>query len=164
MFGAKFKMVPGYPGGNDINLAMERGEVEARTNSWQSWKVNRPAWLREGKIAIIAYGGHRSNELRDVPMVEDLAANEEDRQVLRLLTLGPTLGRPFALPPDVPAERVAALRSAFAASAHDPELLAEAASAGMELEPLGGEDIQALIANVLKTPRTIAERAKDYLQ
>jgi tripartite-type tricarboxylate transporter receptor subunit TctC len=163
-FGTRFRIVTGYSGGNDINLAMERGEVEARTNSWQSWKVNRAAWLREGKIAIIAYGGHRSNELRDVPMVEDIAGNDEDRQVLRLLTLGPTLGRPFAAPPGVPAERIAALRAAFAATARDPDLLAEAANAGMELEPLGGEAIQLLVANVLRTPRTIAERAKDYLQ
>jgi len=163
-FGTRFRIVTGYSGGNDINLAMERGEVEARTNSWQSWKVNRSAWLRDGKIAIIAYGGHRSNELRHVPMVEDIAASDEDRQVLRLLTLGPTLGRPFAAPPDVPAERVAALRAAFVASARDPDLLAEVANAGMELEPLGGEETQTLIANVLKTPRTIAERAKDYLQ
>jgi tripartite-type tricarboxylate transporter receptor subunit TctC len=163
-FGTRFRIVTGYSGGNDINLAMERGEVEARTNSWQSWKVNRAAWLREGKIAIIAYGGHRSNELRDVPMIEDIAGNDEDRQVLRLLTLGPTLGRPFAAPPGVPAERITMLRAAFAATARDPELLAEAANAGMELEPLGGEAIQALVANVLRTPRTIAERAKDYLQ
>jgi tripartite-type tricarboxylate transporter receptor subunit TctC len=162
--GTRFRIVTGYSGGNDINLAMERGEVEARTNSWQSWKVNRASWLREGKIAIIAYGGHRSNELRDVPMMEDIAVNDEDRQVLRLLTLGPTLGRPFAAPPGVPTERITALRAAFAATARDPELLAEAANAGMELEPLGGEAIQALVANVLRTPRTIAERAKDYLQ
>jgi tripartite-type tricarboxylate transporter receptor subunit TctC len=162
--GTRFRIVTGYSGGNDINLAMERGEVEARTNSWQSWKVNRAAWLREGKIAIIAYGGHRSNELRDVPMIEDIAVNEEDRQVLRLLTLGPTLGRPFAAPPGVPAERIAALRAALAATASDPDLLAEAANAGMELEPLGGEAIQALVATMLRTRRTIAERAKDYLQ
>jgi tripartite-type tricarboxylate transporter receptor subunit TctC len=163
-FGTRFRIVTGYSGGNDINLAMERGEVEARTNSWQSWKVNRAAWLREGKIAIIGYGGHRSYELRDVPMIEDIAANDEDRQVLRLLTLGPTLGRPFAVPPDVPNERIVALRAAFAATARDPDLLAEAANAGMELEPVGGEAIQALVANVLRTPRTTAERAKDYLQ
>jgi tripartite-type tricarboxylate transporter receptor subunit TctC len=163
-FGTRFRIVTGYSGGNDINLAMERGEVEARTNSWQSWKVNRAAWLREGKIAIIAYGGHRSHELRDVPMIEDIAVTEDDRQVLRLLTLGPTLGRPLAAPPGVPMERIAALRAAFAATATDPELLAEAAHVGMELEPLGGEAIQALVTNVLRTPKAIAERAKDYLQ
>jgi hypothetical protein len=75
-------------------------------------------------------------------MIEDIAVNDEDRQVLRLLTLGPTLGRPFAAPPGVPMERITALRAAFAATARDPELLAEAANAGMELEPLGGEAIQ----------------------
>jgi tripartite-type tricarboxylate transporter receptor subunit TctC len=163
-FGTRFRIVTGYSGGNDINLAMERGEVEARTNSWQSWKVNRAHWVREGKIAIIAYGGHRSNELRDVPMLEDIARNDEDRQVIRLLTLGPTLGRPFAAPPDVPAERIAALRAAFLATARDPELLGEIAPSGMELDPVGGEETHRLIADVLHTPRTIAERAREYLQ
>jgi tripartite-type tricarboxylate transporter receptor subunit TctC len=163
-FGTRFRIVTGYSGGNDINLAMERGEVEARTNSWQSWKVNRAHWLRDGKIAIIAYGGHRTSELSHVPMLADIARNDEDRQVLRLLTLGPTLGRPFAAPPDVPVERIAALRAAFAAAARDPELLAEIAPSGMELDPVGGEETHKLIANVLNTPRTIAERAREYLQ
>ncbi len=164
LFGTRFRIVTGYSGGNDINLAMERGEVEARTNSWQSWKVNRAHWLRQGKISIIAYGGHRTNELQHVPMVEDIARNDEDRQVLRLLTLGPTLGRPFAAPPDVPVERIAALRAAFAATARDPALLAEIAPSGMELDPVGGEETQQLIANVLNTPRIITERAREFLQ
>jgi tripartite-type tricarboxylate transporter receptor subunit TctC len=84
--------------------------------------------------------------------------------VLRLLTLGPTLGRPFAAPPDVPVERITALRAAFAAAARDPDLLAEIAPSGMELDPVGGEETHTLIANVLNTPRTIAERAREYLQ
>jgi hypothetical protein len=84
--------------------------------------------------------------------------------VVRLLTLGPTLGRPFAAPPGVPPDRVAALWQSFAATAHDPDLLAEVAAAGMDLNPVSGEDMQKLIADVLRTPRTVAERARDYLQ
>jgi tripartite-type tricarboxylate transporter receptor subunit TctC len=162
--GTRFRIVTGYSGGNDINLAMERGEVEARTNSWQSWKVNKPEWLASRKIVIIAHGGRRSDELADVPTVEALARNEEDRQVIRLLMLGPDLGRPFAAPPGVPAERLAALRAAFAAATRDDALLAEAAAAHMMLDPVGGDEMQGLIANVLSTPKAIAERARDYLQ
>jgi hypothetical protein len=111
-FGTRFRIVTGYSGGNDINLAMERGEVEARTNSWQSWKVNRAAWLREGKIAIIAYGGHRSNELREVPMIEDIAVATKIARSCGCSALGPTLGRRSRRRPGVPAERITALRAA----------------------------------------------------
>jgi tripartite-type tricarboxylate transporter receptor subunit TctC len=163
-FGTRFKIVTGYSGGNDINLAMERGEVEARTNSWQSWKVNRPEWLRSGKITIIAHGGRRSDELRHVPTVEELAQNENDRLVIQLLMLGPDLGRPFAAPPGTPPERVDALRQAFAATMRDPDLLAEVAAARMELDPVDGTEMQKRIVHVLSTPKAIAERARDYLQ
>jgi tripartite-type tricarboxylate transporter receptor subunit TctC len=163
-FGTRFRIVTGYTGGNDINLAMERGEVEARTNSWQSWKVNRPEWLRTGKITIIAHGGRQTDELRHVPTVVELARNDDDRRVIELLMLGPDLGRPFAAPPGVPPERVAALRQAFAATTRDSELLAEVAAARMELDPVGGEEMQTRIVNVLNTPKTVAERARDYLQ
>jgi hypothetical protein len=163
-FGTRFRIVTGYTGGNDINLAMERGEVEARTNSWQSWKVNRPEWLRTGKITIIAHGGRQTDELRHVPTVVELARNDDDRRVIELLMLGPDLGRPFAAPPGTAPERIAALRQAFAATTRDGELLAEVAAARMELDPVGGEEMQTRIVNVLNTPKTVAERARDYLQ
>ena len=162
--GTRFKIVTGYIGGNDINLAMERGEVGARVNSWSSWKVNKPEWVRDGKIVLLAQGGKHSGELRDVPSVVDLARDDDDRQVIRLLMLGAELGRPFAAPPGVPAERIAALREAFAATTKDTDLLAEAAKARMDLDPIMGEESQKLILNVLNTPRAVAERAKDYLQ
>jgi hypothetical protein len=163
-FGTRFRIVTGYSGGNDINLAMERGEVEARTNSWQSWKVNRPEWLRTGKITNIAHGGRRTEELSHVPTVDELAQNDDDRQVVQLLMLGPDLGRPFAAPPGTAPERVDVLRQAFAAATRDPDLLAEVAAARMELDPVNGADMQKRIVNVLNTPKAVAERARDYLQ
>ena len=163
-FGTRFKIVTGYTGGNDINLAMERGEVGARVNSWSSWKVNKPEWVRDGRIVLLAQGGKRSDELRNIPSVLDLARNDDDRQVIRLLMLGAELGRPFAAPPGVPAERIAALREAFAAMTMNPALLSEAAAARMDLDPIMGEESQKLILNVLNAPKAVAERAKDYLQ
>ena len=164
LLGTKFKIVTGYAGGNEINLAMERGEVGARINSWTSWKVTRPDWLRDKKIIIIAQGGRRSPELADIPSVEDLARNDDDRQVIQMLMSGSSLGRPFAMPPGVQTQQVAVLRTAFTAMMKDPVVLAEAAAAKMELDPLSGEEMQAMIEALLKTPQAIAERAREFLQ
>lgn len=164
LLGTKFKIVTGYAGGNEINLAMERGEVGARINSWTSWKVTRPDWLRDKKIVIIAQGGRRSPELADIPSVEDLARNDDDRQVIQMLMSGSSLGRPFAIPPGVPSQQVAVLRTAFTEMMKDPVVLAEAAAAKMELDPLSGDEMQAMIETLLKTPKPIAERARNFLQ
>jgi tripartite-type tricarboxylate transporter receptor subunit TctC len=164
LLGTRFKIVTGYAGGNDINLAMERGEVGARINSWASWKVTRADWLRDGKIVIIAQGGRRSPELPNVPSVEDLARNASDRQVIEMLMSGASLGRPFTAPPGTPPARVAALRAAFGKTMSDPKFRAEAAAAKMDLDPLSGEDMQSMIEALLKTPKAVAHRARDFLQ
>jgi tripartite-type tricarboxylate transporter receptor subunit TctC len=164
LLGTKFKIVTGYAGGNEINLAMERGEVAARINSWASWKITKPDWLRDKKIVIIAQGGRRSPELSDVPSVEDLARSEADRQVIRMLMSGASLGRPFTAPPGVPAARIAALRAAFAETMTDETFRAEAAAAKMELDPLSGNEMQAMMDELLKTPPAVAERARAFLQ
>ena len=108
LFGTKFKLVTGYTGGNEINLAMERGEVEARNNTWSSWKATRPDWLRDKKIAVIVQSGPRPGDL-DAPLVRDLATTDEQRSIVALVFAGDTLGRPLAITPGVPADRVAAL-------------------------------------------------------
>ena len=115
LLGTKFKIVLGYPGGNDINLAMERGEVDVRgSNSWASWKATRPDWLAEKKIIILVQIGlAKAADLPDVPLLMDLGTNDEDRELLRLLSASTAIGRPLFTTPDVPAERVAALRKAF---------------------------------------------------
>ena len=127
LLGTKFKIVTGYPGGNEINLAMERGEVEARNNTWSSWKATKAAWLKEKKINVIAQAGPRAPDL-DAPSVEDAARTPEERQLIELVVSGTQLGRPLATNA-APPERVAALRAAYAATMKDPEFLAEAKTA-----------------------------------
>ena len=94
LLGTKFKIVTGYPGGNQINLAMERGEVEARNNTWSSWKATKAAWLRDKKITVIAQAGPRAPDL-DAPSVEDAARTPEERQLIELVVSGTQFGRPL---------------------------------------------------------------------
>ena len=161
--GTKFKIVTGYNGGNEINLAMERGEVEARNNTWSSWKATKPLWLRDKKITVIAQAGPRAPDL-DAPSVEELARNADDRRVIELVVSGTQLGRPLFITPGVPEERVKALRAAFDATMKDPEFLAEAASMNFEVDPVRGEALQRIVEQVVSTPKDLAARARHLLE
>ena len=160
--GTKFKIVTGYPGGNQINLAMERGEVEARNNTWSSWKATKADWLRDKKITVIAQAGPRAPDL-DAPSVEDAARTPEERQLIELVVSGTQLGRPMATNA-APPERVAALRAAFSATMKDPEFLAEAEKLGFEVEPVLGEKMQKIVEKVLATPNDVAAKARGLME
>jgi tripartite-type tricarboxylate transporter receptor subunit TctC len=166
LLGTKFKIIAGYPGGNDINLAMERGEVDGRgSNSWLSWKATRPNWLAEKKINILVQIGlHKAPDLPDVPLLTDLAVDEEDRAVLKLLSASAAVGRPIFTTPDVPVERVNALRDAFNRMINDPVFLEQAKKEHFEIEPVSGEDLQKIVADIVATPRPIAERLQKILE
>jgi hypothetical protein len=160
--GTKFKIVTGYPGGNAINLAMERGEVEARNNTWSSWKATKAAWLAEKKITVIAQAGPRARDL-DAPSVEDAARTPEERRIIELVVSGTQLGRPFATN-TAPDGRVAALRTAFAATMKDPDFLAEAKGLNFEVDPVLGDRMQRIVEKLLATPKDIASKAKGLLE
>ncbi len=160
----KFKIVTGYPGGNDVNLAMERGEVGARNNTWSSWKVTKPEWLKNKDIEVIVQAGPRAKDLPNVPSVEDLAKNPDDRQIIELVVSGTRLGRPLATTPGVPAERLKALRDAFDATMKDPEFIKQAEQIKVEVDPVSGESIQKVVAQVLATPPHLIERAKPLVE
>ena len=162
LLGTKFKIVTGYTGGNQINLAMERGEVEARNNTWSSWKATKADWLKEKKITVIAQAGPRAPDL-DAPSVEEAARTPEERQLIELLVSGTQLGRPFATN-EAPADRVAALRQAFADTMKDPEFLSEAQGLGFEVDPVLGEKMQGIVEKVLATPKDVAAKAKGLLE
>jgi tripartite-type tricarboxylate transporter receptor subunit TctC len=162
LLGTKFKIVTGYTGGNQINLAMERGEVEARNNSWSSWKATKADWIKEKKITVIAQAGPRAPDL-DAPSVEDAARTPEERLLIELLTSGAQLGRPFATN-EAPADRVAALRAAFASTMKDPEFISEAQGLGFEVDPIQGEKMQGIVEKVLSTPKDVAAKAKGLLE
>src|SRR5436305_7296472 len=162
LLGTKFKIVTGYTGGNQINLAMERGEVEARNNTWSSWKATKADWLKEKKITVIAQAGPRAPDL-DAPSVEDAARTPEERQLIELVVSGTQFGRPLATNA-APADRVAALRAAFAATMKDPEFLAEAKALNFEVDPVLGEKMKGIVEKVLSTPKDVAAKAKGLLE
>jgi tripartite-type tricarboxylate transporter receptor subunit TctC len=163
LLGTRFKIVTGYAGGNEINLAMERGEVQARNNTWSSWKATKAAWLKDGKISVIVQAGPRAPDL-DVPSVEDLARTPDERKVIELVVSGTRLGRPMAATPDVPEDRLAALRAAYRATMADPAFLAEAANLNFEVAPVYGEDMQKIVGEVMSTPKELAARARHLLE
>jgi tripartite-type tricarboxylate transporter receptor subunit TctC len=166
LLGTKFKIILGYPGGNDINLAMERGEVDGRgSNSWTSWKTTRPDWIAEKKINILVQIGlKKAPDLPDVPLLMDLGKNDEDRQLLRLLSASTNVGRPVFTTPDVPAERVAALRKAFDTMVHDPAFLAEAKREKFDVDPASGEELQKIVAEIVAAPMAQGERLRQIIE
>lgn len=160
LLGTKFKIILGYPGGNDINLAMEKGEVAGRgSNSWASWKSTRPDWLTGKKINILVQIGlNKAADLPDVPLLMDLAKNESDRAVLKLLSAPSAVGRPIFTTPGVPDDRVKALRAAFDKMIKDPAFLDEAKKSNLEIDPVSGEELQKIVNDIIATPKETAER------
>ena len=159
IFGAKFKMIPGYPGGNEINLAMERGEVQSRCSiPWSTVKATRRSWIDENKVSLLMqYSLGKHADLPNVPLVMDLAETDEQRTILKLIFGRQVMGRPFAAPPGVREDRVDALRDAFMETMADKEFLAEAEKAKLEITPVSGERIESLVREVYRT--TTAELA-----
>ncbi len=158
--GTKFKIISGYPGGNDINLAMQRGEVAGRNNTWSSWKVTKRDWLANKEIVIVAYAGPQPKDLPNVPNLEDLAKNDDDRRIIALLISGTKLGRPLAAMPGVPADRVAALRKAFMDTMKDEQFRKETEAANIEVDPVPGEAMEKVVDDVMATPKHLVDRAR----
>ena len=161
--GTRFKIVSGYQGNGTMTIAMERGEVEGVTNSWDSWKSFNPAWVQDKKIRVLVQSEPKSKELADVPSVLELARSESDRQIMALIVSGDALGKPLATSPNVPGERVQALRAAFDATIKDPAFIEAAAAARVEINPITGAALQSTVAKILATPKNLAERAKTII-
>jgi tripartite-type tricarboxylate transporter receptor subunit TctC len=154
LFGARFKLVSGYPDGGQIALALERDEIQALCQTYSSLKTAHPDWLRDHIVQpLIALGFGRIPDLPELPSVMDLARTDEQRQVLKVV-LAPTLaGRPFVAPPGVPADRVAALRAAFDTMTKDPAFLDEARRLQMDVQPATGVEIEALVKDIYALPK-----------
>jgi tripartite-type tricarboxylate transporter receptor subunit TctC len=165
LFGFKFKVVTGYESTPKIHLAMESGEVHGTIANWSTLKAINSNWITEKKIRILAqWALQKSPELGDVPLFLDLAKTEADRDALRLMLARLEYGRPFFLPPNVPTARIEALRRAFDATLKDPSYLAEAEKLKIEVDPLSGEQVGALVEQVSRTPADIVARVRAAME
>jgi tripartite-type tricarboxylate transporter receptor subunit TctC len=162
--GAKFKIVAGYQGIATVYLAMERGEVDGLAVTWGEFRIEREKLINEKKVVVIAQSSPKAEDLADVPTLDELASNDDDRGVISYLLSGNRLGRPLAAPPGVPPDRVAALRTAFDATMKDPRFLADVHKARAEFGPISGATLQAAVADILKIPRRWVDRGKTILQ
>jgi tripartite-type tricarboxylate transporter receptor subunit TctC len=166
VLGTKMRVIAGYPGGNDVSLAMERGEVQGRCGwSWSSVRSTQQKWLDDKKIhVLVQLALEKHPELPDVPLIMDLAKSDEQRQVLKLIFARQVMGRPFLAPPTVPKDRAEALRKAFMDTMKNPDFVAETDKAQLEIVPVAGEDIQKLVAELYQTPRAIAQKAAELIK
>jgi tripartite-type tricarboxylate transporter receptor subunit TctC len=165
--GAKIRQVGGYPGTREITLAIEKNEVQGLCGfSWSSLNAQRPDWIKSGFIRVIIQEHDKGNaeiNRMGVPLAVDFATSPENRKIMELVYSSETFGRPYMMAPGVPADRTAALRKAFLDTMRDPELLGDAQRIGLAIDPISGEDLQALAAKLFATPADFVERTKQAL-
>jgi tripartite-type tricarboxylate transporter receptor subunit TctC len=165
VFGSKIKIITGYPGGGEIGLAMEKGEVDGRCGwSWSGVKSQRPAWITERQINILVQLGlQKSDDLPNVPLIMDLAANEDQRQILKLVFSRQEFAWPFAAPPDIPNDRKQALLNGFAATLKDPEFLEDAKKIQIDVNPISGAAVEKLIGDLYETPEAVTAKVRNII-
>lgn len=161
--GTKFKLVAGYPGTNEIHLAMERGEVHGICGwFWSSILTRRADWLNDKKIIpLVQLALEKHPSFPNVPLAIDMAKTEDDRKALELILAPTKMGRPYIAPPGVPADRVKVLRDAFAATMKDPEFLIDAKKFDFEINPTTGDELTAIVQRIYATPKAIVQRAAE---
>ena len=164
-FGTKFKVVLGYAGGNTIQLAMERGEVDGRgAVVWSGLKAGWPHWIKEKKINVLMQVGlEKESDLPDVPLFTDLARNPEEKAIFRFISSDAAMGFPVTAPPGLPADRLAALRKAFMDAMKDPELLKVVEERKLEVQPSSGEQVQRVVQEMTSTPKEIIVKIQKAL-
>jgi tripartite-type tricarboxylate transporter receptor subunit TctC len=167
VLGTKFRIVTGYAGSREMTLALERGEVQGACGiGWTGIETMHPDWFAKDTIRVLVQlstKGHDDLNKRGVPRAEELAQSEDDKKVIRLVFSQGIFGRPFVLPPGVPAERVAALRKAFVAAFNNKTLRAEADKMQLDVDPMSGDELQKLVADLYDTPPRLVERARQAL-
>jgi tripartite-type tricarboxylate transporter receptor subunit TctC len=165
LLGTKMNIVRGYGGTAPIFLAAERGEIDGSATAYAGIAVGRPDWLREKKIRIlIQYGVDRLADLADVPTAIELADDADAKAMLGAFAVKFKAAYPFVLPPDVPADRVEALRTAFTETLKDPEFLAATAKAGFELKPVSGPEIEQLVRSTYKLPQPLVDGLRKLIE
>ncbi len=157
LMGLKFKVIAGFPGGSEMNLAMQRGEVDGRgTFSWTSLKPHKRDWVDSGEYVVLFQMGLRKHkELPDVPLIIDLAENDETKRMMKVQFTAFELGRPIFAAEGVPADRIAALRKAFDEAMLDKDLINEAEKGNQEVNPMSGQEMNDIFKEIYATPKEL---------
>jgi tripartite-type tricarboxylate transporter receptor subunit TctC len=166
VLGTKFKIVTGYPGGNDVTLAMERGEVKGRCGwSWSSVVATHKRWVDDGSITVLVQLSlSKHPELPNVPLVMDFAKSEDQQQMFKLIFARQVMGRPYLAPPGVPKDRADALRKAFDETMQDADFRADAEKAQLEINPVNGAEVETLVKDLFQTPKPLAAKAAEFIR
>jgi tripartite-type tricarboxylate transporter receptor subunit TctC len=161
VFGVKIRLATGFPGTTDITLAMQRGEVDGLCGiSWSTIKSRYPEWVKGNKIRILLQAApKRDPELPTVPMAADFARTPEQKQILDMVIANEVLARPFVAPPGIPADRKAVLRKAFEETMKDPAFLADARKTMIDINPVSGPEVDAIVAGLYATPKDVVQKA-----
>jgi tripartite-type tricarboxylate transporter receptor subunit TctC len=164
VLGTKFKIVIGYKSSNDLFFAMQRGEIQARDGSYGSVASSYPSWIKDGKIVFLAQDGFvRDKNLRDVPLLIELAKSSEERAVLELISSPAALGEPYLAPPGVPADRLEMLRAAFAETMRDKGFQTDMKKLRLEVDPITGEDLGKIVDKTVGAAPDVIERARSAM-
>ena len=165
VLGLKAKVIAGYPGTSEINQALEQGEIGGRAGAWSSWLASKSQWIEQKKVIPVAQSGlERAADLPNAPLLLELAKTDEERDVLELLASDAAVGRGFMMPPEVPKDRLEAMRRAFDKVMKDPEFLSEAKRRKLIIEPMTGERLQQIVNKVVAAPPNVVARAKQVLE
>lgn len=158
--GFKFKMVCGYRGSPEYLLALEKGEVDIASNAWNALRISHKDKIKAGDVVLFAQGGlRRDPEIADTPLLQELVSDPEAKSAIQFASSGAAIGRALLLPPGVPADRVDYLRSVFDRMVKDPEMIALADKRSLTLAPTPGAEADKIVAEILKAPATLVEKA-----
>lgn len=160
MAGFKFNLICGYPGSAEATLALLRGETDMLSSAWNSWRATHVTEIKNGAIKpVIQVGLTRNKELAEVPLMQELVDDPKVKQALEFVSAGAAIGRALISPPNVPADRLAALRTAFDKMVKDPAFIAEAAKRNIELDPTSGPEVDKASARIADAPKEAVEMA-----
>jgi tripartite-type tricarboxylate transporter receptor subunit TctC len=158
--GFKFKIVCGYPGSSEVQLAMKRGEADITSSSWNSIRITQRDEIKSGNLKLLIQAGLRRNaELSHVPLMQELVNDQEAKRIVEFASAGAAIGRALLAPPDVPADRIRALRDAFDAMVKDPQFLAEAEKRGLEIDAASGAEVQKVSDAIINAPPELIDKA-----
>jgi tripartite-type tricarboxylate transporter receptor subunit TctC len=163
LLGTKLNVIPGYPGMNEVELAMDNGELSGVTGvSWDSLRVDKAEWLRTGRVKVLLqFAMESASDLVGIPLLTDLVKDARDRKVIELVMTRQVMGRPLLAPPGLTPERVDLIRKAYVSAMSDPALLEEAAKMQLEIRSVPGAQIQSIVEETSKAAPEVVKRAQD---